>query len=76
MLTTKTFSRFRKIPRNRFSSDTHIKHNAIYTESIFKDIELSNNTKKNNNEDLQRWVNSLENEFPYWVAKFRPKQHY
>ena len=71
MLATRSFFRFRKISANRFPSDTHIRHNEVYIESICKEIQVFNNTK--NAAELKRWADSLENYIPYWVAKFRPK---
>jgi len=75
MLTTRSFSRFRKISANRFPCDTHIRHNEVFIEGICKEIEiLNNNTKKKQITEFKQWVDSLENFIPYWVATFRPKR--
>ena len=76
MLSTRSFSRFRKISSNRFPSDTHIKHNEVYVESICKEIQILNNTKKENATELKRWSDSLEKYLPYWVVKLPTKRIY
>ena len=45
MIVTRTFSRFRKISRDRFPCDASIRHNDMYTE---RTTEIANNTIKKN----------------------------
>jgi hypothetical protein len=74
MIVIRTFSRFRKISRDRFPCDTSIRHNDIYTE---RTAEIANNTiKKNSAIEFKRWINSVENYIPYWVATFRSKRNW
>ena len=76
MLATRSFFRFRKIGRNRFPGDTHIRYNEVYIEGICKELKLLSDTKKENAAEFKRWVDSAEKYIPYWVAKFRPKENY